>query len=150
MGKLLGGGALLALAAFMLLGFFNLSQPLGFPVAVLTLLVAVGVPGAAGAALLLAHFREGARTTGHRERLRLETHQAELVRLAERRGGKLTVVEAVAEMALDSPTVEAALGVLVERGVADIEVTDSGLLVYTFPDVLRLPDKGSSRGILDA
>ena len=150
MGKLLGGGALVALAAFMLLGFVNLSQPLGFPVAVLTLLVAVGVPGAAGAALLRAHFRERARVTGQRERLRLETHQAELVRLAERRGGKLTVVEAIAETALDSATVEAALGVLVERGVADIEVTDSGLLVYTFPDVQRLPEKGSSRGILDA
>ena len=149
MGKLLGGGALVALAAFMLLGFFNLSQPLGFPVAVLTLLVAVGVPGTAGAVLLRAHFRERARMTGHRDRLRLETHQAELVRLAERRGGKLTVIEAVAETALDTPTIEAALGVLVEQGVADIEVTDSGLLVYTFPDVQRLPEKGSSRGILD-
>lgn len=150
MGRLLGGGGLVALAAFMLLGFFNLSQPPGLTVAVLTLLVAVAVPGAAGVALLRAHFRERSRLTGQRERLRLETHQAELVRLAERRGGKLTVVEAVADTALDSPTVEAALGKLVEQGVADIEVTDSGLLVYTFPDVRRLPEKGSSRGILDA
>lgn len=150
MGRLLGGGALVALAAFMLLGFFNLSQPLSFPVAALTLLVTVGVPGGAGAALLRAHFRERTRATGHRERLRLETHQAELVRLAARRGGRLTVVEAVAETALDSHTVEAALGALMEQGVADIEVTDSGLLVYTFPDVRNLPEKGSSRDILDA
>src|SRR5512134_800522 len=58
MGRLLGGGALVALAAFMLLGFFNLSQPLSFPVAALTLLGTVVVPGGAGAALLRAHFRE--------------------------------------------------------------------------------------------
>ena len=32
---------------------------------------------------------------------------------------------------------------------AEIEVTESGMLVYAFPDVQRLPEKGMSRGILD-
>jgi hypothetical protein len=147
MGKLLGGGALVALAAFMLLGFFSLAQPLSFPVAALTLLVAVGVPGGAGAALLRAHFRERTRVTGHRERLRLETHQAELVRLAARRGG-FTVSKVARWRSI--PHRRGGTGRADGAGVADIEVTDSGLLVYTFPDVRHLPEKGSSRDILDA
>ncbi|MGH7676116.1 MAG: hypothetical protein ACREMV_12670 [Gemmatimonadales bacterium] len=149
MGKLIGGGALLFLSLFMLLGFFNVSGRLGIPAAALTLLIAVGIPAGAGAALVRAYVRERRGFAGHRERLRLQTYQAEILKLAERRGGKLTVVEVVAEAALDPATAEAALASLVEQGVADIEVTESGLLVYTFPDVERLPEKGSSKGILD-
>jgi len=149
MGKLIGGGALLSLSLFMLLGFFNVSQPLGVPAAALTLLVAVGIPAAAGAALVRAHVRERRGFARHREQLRLQTHQAELLKLAERKGGKLTVVEVVAEAAVDPATAEAALAALVEQGVADIEITASGLLVYAFRDVQQLPEKGSSKGILD-
>lgn len=149
MGKLIGGGALVALSLFMLLGFFNVSQPMGAVTATLTLLIAVGIPGAAGGALLRSYVRERRGFAGHRERLRLQTYQAELLKLAERKGGKLTVVEVVAEAALDPATAEAALAALVEQGVADIEITDAGLLVYTFRDVQQLPEKGSSKGILD-
>ncbi|HEU5261125.1 MAG TPA: hypothetical protein VFU41_06850 [Gemmatimonadales bacterium] len=148
-GKLVGGGALIALSLFMLLGFFSSSATLSFPVAVLTLVVAVGVPGVAGAALIRSYVRERDRFAEHREQLRLETFQAEIVKLAGARGGKLTVVELVSDLAFDAATAEAALHGLVTQGVADIEVTDSGLLVYTFPDVQRLPEKGASKDILD-
>ena len=39
---------------------------------------------------------------------------------------------------------------LVHQGIADIEVTDSGVLVYAFHDVQKLGEKSSSRDVLDA
>ena len=61
----------------------------------------------------------------------------------------MTVVEVVRELAATHSDAESLLRSLVERGSADVEVTDSGLLVYTFPDVQLLEDKPTSRGVLD-
>jgi hypothetical protein len=36
------------------------------------------------------------------------------------------------------------------KGVAEPMVTDKGLVVYDFPDVHHLVDKGGARGVLDA
>jgi hypothetical protein len=38
---------------------------------------------------------------------------------------------------------------LVIRGVAEPEVTESGLLVYAFHDVRRLEEKPRSKGVLE-
>jgi predicted DNA-binding transcriptional regulator len=149
MGKLLGGGGLIVLALFMLLGFFN-AGPMSSAVAGLTLLIAVALPAAAGAALLRSHFRDATGFAQQREQLRLQTYESEILQLAQRKGGKLTVVEVAAETGLDAPTADAALQSLAQHGVAEIEVTDSGVLVYAFYDIQKLPEKASSRNILDA
>jgi hypothetical protein len=39
---------------------------------------------------------------------------------------------------------------MVERDIADIEITDDGVIVYTFDAAKRLGAKDTSRGILDA
>ena len=43
-----------------------------------------------------------------------------------------------------------ALDAMVEREIADIEITDDGVLVYTFLSAKQLGNKDTSRGILDA
>ena len=149
MGKLIGGVGLFALASFMLLGFFN-AGPMSTTVAAFTFLIAVALPAAAGGALLRSHFRAKGDFARQREQLRLQTYESEILQLAQRKGGKLTVVEVAAETGLDAPTADAALQSLAQQGVADIEVTDSGVLVYAFYDIQKLPEKDSSRNILDA
>lgn len=149
MGKLIGGGGLIALALFMLLGFFN-AGPMSSTTAALTFLLAVVLPAASGGALIRSYFREKGSFVRQRERLRLQTYESEILLLAQRKGGKLTVVEVAAETGLDAPTADAALQSLAQQGVADIEVTDSGVLVYAFYDIQKLPEKDSSRNILDA
>jgi hypothetical protein len=136
------------LALFMLLGFFN-AGPMSAPVATLTFLIVVALPAAAGAGLLRSHFREKSHFSAQREQLRLQTYEAEILQLAERKGGKLTVVEVAAATGLDAPTAEAALRSLAIQGVAEVEVTDSGMLVYAFYDIQKLPEKLTSRNILD-
>ncbi|MGH7612783.1 MAG: helix-turn-helix domain-containing protein [Gemmatimonadales bacterium] len=149
MGKLIGGGGLIAVALFMLLGFFN-AGPMSTPVAVFTFLLSVALPAATGGSLLRSHFRQKGNFARQREQLRLQTYESEILQLAQRKGGKLTVVEVAAETGLDAPTADAALQSLAQQGVADIEVTDSGVLVYAFYDIQKLPEKDSSRNILDA
>lgn len=150
MAKLFGGGALVAVALFMLLGFFNVSRPLSGPAAIATLLFTVALPAGAGVALLRSHFAAQGSLARRRDDLRRQTQEAELLKLAQELAGKLTVVEGATRLALPTSTVEELLAGLHERGLAEIEITDAGLLVYRFPDVERLPGKSASRDVLDA
>ena len=134
----------------MALGFAlsDATRSLGTTVA--ALLIAVGVPAGAGVALIQSHYRNRRLWTADRAELRLQTWESELVKLAAERGGKLTVVEAVAATGLRAPQVDEAFRSLTQQGVADIDVTDSGMLVYRFPDVLLMEEKGGSKPILES
>ena len=54
-----------------------------------------------------------------------------------------------AELAVPTTTAEELLNGLMTRELADIEVTDSGLLVYAFHDVRHLFGKETARGLLE-
>ena len=150
MGRLVGGVALLALALLMVLGFARSEALLSAPATVAALLVTVALPGAAGLALVASYARRGRRLAGSREQLRRRTIDAELLRLAERHGGRLTVVEVVRDLALTPEEAKAALDAMHARELAELEITDSGVIVYAFHDVRRLGEKDTARGLLDA
>jgi predicted DNA-binding transcriptional regulator len=133
----------------MLLGFFN-AGPMSAGSALATLLLVVGIPGAAGAALIRSHLTSSRGFAQRRDALRAQTQEAEVLRLAQEQQGRLTVVEVATRLALPAPAVEALLGGLHERGLAEIEITEAGLIVYTFPDIQKLPGKGESKDVLDA
>jgi predicted DNA-binding transcriptional regulator len=81
--------------------------------------------------------------------LRSRTVEAEVLRIARAHNGKLTIVEIVTDLAITPEEAQTAVDSLVRQQVADIEVTDSGVLVYTFYDIKHLPEKQSSRNILE-
>lgn len=141
---------LIGVAVFMAIGFAVSSATRSLGTTIATLLIAVGIPAGAGLALIQSHYRNRRMLTADRAELRLQTWESELVKLAAERGGKLTVVEAVAATGLRAPQVDEAFRSLTQQGVADIDVTDSGMLVYRFPDVQLLEEKGGSKPILDA
>ncbi len=149
MGKLFGGGALIAVSLFMLLGFFN-AGPMSAGASIATLLLVVGLPAGAGIALIRGHYTSTRGFTQRRDELRRQTQEAEVLQLAQEHKGRLTVVEVATRLALPMPTVEALLGGLHERGMAEIEITDAGLIVYTFRDIQLLPGKGESKDVLNA
>lgn len=154
MGKLISGCGLICLALFMMLGFSKASPQVSPIMSLLTLLLTVGLPAVGGAALLRSYTkqrREQHDTLSDRKALlRQRTLEAELLKLAERKGGKLTVVEVVSETAVDADAAKQALESLAAQGFAQIELTDSGVIVYAFYDIQHLPDKPSSKGVLDA
>lgn len=150
MGKVFGGVGLLLLSLFMLLGFLNSDAALGAPATLAALLVTVALPAAGGAWLLSGHLGRGRRLAASREHLRVQTMEAEVLRLAREHAGRLTVVEVASDLAVTPETAKQVLDSLVTRQVADLEVTDSGVLVYSFYDVRHLSEKPGARGILDA
>lgn len=143
----LGGGALLALAAFMLLGFLRSGVSLGSPTALFAVLIAVLLPAVAGFQLLRGAFRGSPRE--RMEMLRQQTIEAEIMRLAMEREGRLTVVEVTSALALPEAQVQVALDALVRREAADLDFTDDGVLYYTFHDARHLKGaRTANRGTL--
>src|SRR5687768_9786877 len=144
------GFVLLALAGFMLLGFLRSDAEPGRPATIAALLITVALPALGGIALLTKRFRRSARLAERKETIRRLTYGSEILRLAAQRQGRLTVVELVTEFAITPKKANGLLESLMVRQLADVEVTDSGVVVYVFHDVKHLADKPRSRGILDA
>jgi hypothetical protein len=74
---------------------------------------------------------------------------SELMRLAERRDGSLTLGEVMAHADLDAQTAERYLADLCRRGLADPRVTDGGDVVYHFAASPTREEKRGARGVLD-
>jgi hypothetical protein len=149
MGRILGGSALLLLAGLMAFGFIGADVDASAPATLVAVLVVVVLPAVAGIVLLMRPSGSARRHAQRREELRQQTVEAEVLRLAARRGAKLTVVEVATELAVGTDAAEAALNALAARDVAELEVTQSGVLVYAFRDISLLPEKPRSKGILD-
>ena len=147
--KPIAGAGLLSLSLFMLLGFFKADLSAGTAVQVMTFLLTVGLPAGGGIALIRSHRKEVAATGETNRQRTLERVQADLLKLARDQGSKLTVVEATAELGLSSATVEEALKALHTKGLAEVQVTDSGMIVYAIPDIELLDEKDTARGLLD-
>jgi hypothetical protein len=139
--------ALFALAAFLLLGF--LTSDLGINATTLFVL-GIGVVLPAGVATRMLMRGGGVEQRRlHQTELRQRTIEAEILRIAQQHGGKLTIVEIVTALAITPGEAQAAIDSLVRQQVGDIEITESGVLVYAFHDIRHLNEKSSSRNILE-
>jgi hypothetical protein len=145
---MIGGVALLLLALFMLYGALRSDLGTSGP-AIIALLITVALPGAAGARLILRQLRNKGKVEDRKALLRRQTLEAEILRLAGKHGGKLTIVETVSDLAITPEQAKDVLDDLARRGLADFEVTDSGVVVYVFHDVQRLSEKPHSKGLLE-
>jgi hypothetical protein len=74
---------------------------------------------------------------------------SELMRLAARRHGSLTVAEVVTHADLDAPAAEEYLDDLCRRGLAEHRVTDDGHVVYRFNEAPSADAKRSAKDVLD-
>ncbi|MBM3274381.1 MAG: hypothetical protein FJZ00_04470 [Candidatus Sericytochromatia bacterium] len=151
MGKKFGGGALIAVALFMLVGFLRSGVDPWAPATVLALLVAVVLPAGFGVWLLAGTFGATGRIAARQEEVKLRTLQSEILKLAGRHGDKITAVEVAAELAVEPKAAEAALENMAVRELADVELADSGHLVYSFRRLADLPEaKANAKRVLDA
>ena len=149
MTKTVGAAALAILALFMLVGFLNSDAALSAPATLTALALTVGLPAVGAGLLLRSQSRERNRLSGRKALLRQQTFDAEILRLAGEHDGRLTAVEVAARLAVTPEDAKEALDRLAVRGHADIQVTDAGLLVYSFYDVRHLGGKASAKGVLD-
>jgi hypothetical protein len=150
MSRLAVSALLMLLSLFMLVGFVRSDAVLTAPATIAALLITVVLPAAGGLAVLAGHVRGRGRLTRRKDELRRQTIESEILRLAGRHSGRVTAVEVASDLAISPEAAKDALDALAEREVADIEITDSGLIVYTFRDVRHLGEKAEARGVLDA
>jgi hypothetical protein len=148
--RLTGAAGLALLAVFMLAGFLNSGLSIAAPATLAALAITVGLPAAGALLLARGHYAEKERLGGRKAGLRRSTVDAEILRLAGERGGRLTAVEVAAELAMTPEAAGEALESLGIRGQAEVEVTEDGVLVYSFYDVRHLGGKSSAKGVLDA
>ena len=139
--------ALYLLAVFLFVGFLGSDAEFTTATAV-ALLIGVGLPTFAATRMLLKGGRERGRLEKQTE-LRARTVEAEVLRIAKAHDGKLTIVEIVSELAISQEEAQATVDSLVRQQIADIEITESGVLVYAFRDIKYLREKPSSRNILE-
>ena len=145
-GRTIGGAALLGLAVLMLWGFARSDASITSPAAIVALLITVGLPAVGGVMLMRA---PGGRRSARVAELRQQTIEAEILRLAMQHGGRLTVVEVASALALPPESAKATLESLNERELADLEITDAGVIVYAFHDAKHVGGKHSARGLLE-
>jgi hypothetical protein len=74
---------------------------------------------------------------------------SELLRLAEKRDGHLTVAEVVTYGDLDREAAERQLEGLCRQGFAEHTVSDDGVIVYRFQRILAAADKRKAKGVLE-
>ncbi len=73
--------------------------------------------------------------------------QNRLLRLARRRGGSLTVLEAATDLRLTVDKTEEMLRELAARGHTEVRVSESGLLVYHFAEIEFASEKSGARPV---
>jgi hypothetical protein len=137
----------LGVGAFMGLGIaLNLGEGFGVGAYVLALGFCSVLPVGVGVALLKAG---GTRRLAERAEHAEHAVAAELLRLAELRGGRLTVAEVMAHLDLSKGQAESALEQLCRQGLADYRVSESGVLVYHFGTLIGAEEKRLAEGVLD-
>ena len=132
MARIVSGAALIILSLFMLLGFFNADSEAGFATQGLLFLILVVAPAVGGGALIYTMVRARRSSQERIEQLRRQTQEAEVLKLALEKGGKLTVAYVMSETSLDARTAEDRLLALVTQGFGDFDAAESGTIVYSF------------------
>jgi hypothetical protein len=140
MGRILGGVILILLSLFMLLGYLQADLPAGVAARVVLFLLVVLAPALAGGLLFRSWFTRRRDIGKRKERLRQQTLQAEILKLAGENGGNLRAVDAVARLGVAREEAEAALDRLAVQGAAEVDISESGALVYRF-DESQIPAK---------
>jgi hypothetical protein len=115
---------------------------------VVAFLLTVAGPAAGGIALLRSSSAR-ALSPGRRDALRRQVLESEILRIAATRGNRMTVIELVTELSLTAEEAKAVLDDMMARSLADIEITDGGGIVYTFPDLEQLGERDRTRKLLE-
>lgn len=139
--KQASGIGLILLGLLMAVGFTQAQMNQSALVIFMTFCITVGLP-LGGGAYLLWSARSQKKTLGaSKSQLAAKTLQAEILRLAAEHHGHLTVLDVTQAFALDSEQAEAALDALTLKHLAEVQLTDDGLLVYAFPEVQQMGSK---------
>ncbi len=139
MGKIGCGGALIAGGLFMFLGVavglaeegmasFDIGDMVG-------LLVMAVAPVTAGAFIIRGHFKQKHKALKAQQKALERDREREILQLAQRKGGRLTITEIAADSSLTTDEAEKFMNELTSKGYVSMNVTETGVIVYDFYDI---------------
>ncbi len=147
--KMIASVLCFVIGGLMLIGFFVNLEEKGLTKSDLIAVIFFGVlPIIVGIVLLRSNYQNQKRAREAQERALKEEKEGEIIRLAQRKKGRLTVTEVAAATSLTLEEAEKILQEMVTRGYVGLKVTNSGILVYEFYEITR-GDKDSAKGILE-
>jgi hypothetical protein len=140
-----GGYLAVAVGLFFGLGvLLNLGGPHPVSALVLSFLLFGAAPVALGVWLLRPPAYLAARLPAADQ-----AWESELLRLAARRHGSLSVAEVVAHTDLDAAQAEMRLDAMCQRGLCELRVSDHGVVLYRFDEAPTAEHKRLAQGVFD-
>ncbi len=137
MKKVIGGGFLVFVGLFMLLGLFASTKPANLLVDGMVFLLFVLGPVIGGGLLIRSHYALNTRAEVESRKASIAAREKEVLRLAKARGGELTIPDIVTETSMSTEEADEVMRELVVKRFADMKMTDSGAIVYEFFELLR-------------
>ena len=127
---------LLGFSVFTFIKFLNAELPQA-DVAITAVLLSSVLPAIAGLAFLIAFFRQKQQMDRRKNAIQEQNLNADIIRLADRKGSKLTIFEVMAEFGLNAEDAEHALNGLIMKRLAKRTVNDAGTFIYNISSVRR-------------
>jgi hypothetical protein len=136
--KLTIGGILVGIGGFLLTGFFLNAADASFAInagdIVAALLLGVG-PMAGGGLLIRGHLKAKQKALSAQKKDEYVRREKEIIRLAQQKAGRLSIPDIVAETSMNSDDAEHIMRELTTKGYVDMQVTESGVIVYEFYEI---------------
>ena len=130
------GGILIAFGAFILLGVsVNLFEA-ALEIADIVGAIVFGIAPIAGGGLMIrSRVKAKRQALRAKERDAYVRHEKEIIRLAQSHEGRISIPEIVAETSLSTDEADAVMREMTTKGYVDMQVTDSGVIVYEFYEI---------------
>lgn len=103
------------------------------------------VPIVSGAILIVSHFRGAKRAEVEQQKLRLAAREKEVLLLARRYEGRLTMAEIVTDTSMDAAGAEETMNELVVKGMTNLRTNEAGQAYYEFFETLPHEEEPSQR-----
>ncbi len=135
--KLIGGGLLILFGLFMFSGaIINISRGTSSLAETIGLLLPFAVAPIAGGGLLIrSHFTAKRKALQDKQKVLQEQQEREIIRLAQKRSGRLTIPEIAADTSLSTSEAEDVMKEMTSKGYVDMQVTEAGVIVYEFYEI---------------
>jgi hypothetical protein len=137
MKRIVGGSVLIFIGLFMLMGFLVSTKESSFATDAMMILLFVLAPIVGGLFMLRSHFTSQQKVSKEQKKALQSAHEKEVILLARAKGGTLTIPEIIAESSLNSDEAEEVMKELVVKRYADMKMTDTGVIVYEFYEIIK-------------
>jgi len=130
------GGILVTFGAVIFFGTIINSSESALRIGDIIGAIVLGIGPIAGGGLMIRSRVKAKRQALHaKERDAYVRHEKEIIRLAQSHEGRISIPEIVAETSLSTDEADAVMREMTTKGYVDMQVTDSGVIVYEFYEI---------------